>query len=311
MAPSTKAWLQIHFCVVLWGFTAILGKVITLPALALVWWRMVLVMASLLVIKQFWIGLRDIPPRLQAIFAGTGIVVALHWLTFYESIKLSNASVAATCMALSPVFLSFIEPLLSEQRFDARKFLSGLAVIPGVAFVVGGTPFGMRAGILVGTVSAALVAVFSSLNKRFAGSADALSVTGIEMTAGALLLTLLGPLLQHEQDFFALPNMADGLLLVVLALGCTLLPFALSLVALRKLSTFTVVLAINMEPVYAVLLAIVLLGEQRELDPAFYLGVAIIIVVVFSYPLLAAVRSNTAPLSDAAEAGPRGPDTNG
>lgn len=293
MSPSTRAWLQIHFCVVLWGFTAILGKLITMRALPLVWWRMVLVIGALLLVGRFWSGLRTITPRLIVIYAGIGVVVALHWLTFYASIKLSNASVAATCMALTPVFIAFAEPVLARRRFDARELIFGLAVIPGVALVVGGTPAGMRLGIAIGALSAFFVAIFSSLNKRFIGQSDALSVTGVEMGAGAIFLTLLAPLLLGGESLFALPARSDAIYLIVLAFGCTLLPFALSLVALRQLTAFTTALAINMEPVYAILLAIVLLGEQRELDPAFYAGVAIIVIVVVSHPLIMRKRSPT------------------
>src|SRR5688572_26098681 len=142
MTVASKAWLQIHFCVVLWSFTAILGKLITLPALAIVWWRMVLVCVAMLLIAHFWRGLRSLSPRLIAIYAGIGLVVALHWLTFYGSIKLSNASVAATCMALTPVFISFVEPLLVKKRFEWRELLLGLAVLPGIVLVVGATPDG-------------------------------------------------------------------------------------------------------------------------------------------------------------------------
>lgn len=289
MSAATRAWLQIHFCVVLWGFTAVLGKLITLGALPLVWWRMVLVAAALLIVPSFWKGLRRIPARLAWIYAGIGVVVALHWLTFYGSIKLSNASVAATCMALTPVFIAFVEPVLANRKFDARELIFGLAVIPGVALVVGGTPSGMRLGVAIGALSSFFVSIFGSLNKRFIGTSDALSVTGLEMGAGAALITLfglfIGPQLMPNDPVFLWPSQRDAWLLVALAMGCTLLPFALSLVALRHLSAFTTVLAINMEPVYAIVLAVLLLGEQRELDPAFYAGVAIILVVVFSHPL--------------------------
>lgn len=295
MTPHSRAFLQIHFCVVLWGFTAILGKLITLPAATLVWWRMVLVTGALLLIRRFWVGVRQLPPRLILIYAGTGVVVALHWVTFYESVKLANASVAATCMGLTPVFVAFVEPWIARRRFDARELIFGLAVIPGVMLVVGGTPTGMRAGIAVGVVSSFLVAVFGSLNKRFIGDSDALSVTGIEMGAGAIVMTLLVPLVTSQGQWFVLPSQSDALYLVFLALGCTLLPFALSLVALRQLSAFSTALAINMEPVYAIVLAILLLGEQRQLDPAFYLGVAIIVGVVFSHPLF--VRRKPPPVA--------------
>lgn len=316
MSPHTRAWLQIHFCVILWGFTAILGKLITLPALPLVWWRMVLVVGALLLVARFWSGLRTIAPRLVVAYAGIGVVVALHWLTFYGSVKLSNASVAATCMALTPVFISFVEPVVAQRRFDARELILGLAVIPGVALVVGGTPAGMRLGIAIGALSAFFVAIFSSLNKRFIGQSDALSVTGVEMGAGAIFLTLLAPLLLDGGSLFVLPERSDAIYLIALAFGCTLLPFALSLAALRQLTTFTTALAINMEPVYAILLAIVLLGEQHELDPAFYGGVAIIVAVVFSHPLLMRKRSPALPaepvLTDGVAAvGQPGRDTNG
>lgn len=314
MSAQTRAWLQIHFCVVLWGFTAILGKLISLAALPLVWWRMVLVSAALLLVGKFWSGLRGLSSRLIWIYAGIGAVVALHWLTFYGSIKLSNASVAATCMALAPVFIAFVEPLLARRRFDPRELLFGLAVIPGVMLVVGGTPGGMRLGIAVGAVSAFFVAIFGSLNKRFIGQSAALTVTGIEMAAGAAFLTVLAPFLGGE-SLFVLPAHQDAVYMLVLAFGCTLLPFALSLVALRQLTAFTTALAVNMEPVYAIVLAILLLGEQRELEPSFYLGVAIIVLVVVSHPLIMrrrpAVPAEAVLTDGVAGAGQPGRDTNG
>ena len=195
MSPSRRAWLQIHFCVVLWGFTAILGKVITLSALPLVWWRMTLVAVALMFVGRFWKGLARLSPRLISIYAGIGTIVAMHWLTFYGSIKLSNASVAATCMALAPMFIALVEPIVVGKRFEVRDLFFGLAVIPGVALVVGGTPTGMRTGILVGVLSAFFVAVFAALNKRFVEGGAALSITGLEMGAGAAFLTIAAPLL--------------------------------------------------------------------------------------------------------------------
>jgi drug/metabolite transporter (DMT)-like permease len=150
MSPISRASWQIHFCVVLWGFTAIFGKLISLGTLSLVWWRMMLVAGSLALVPRFWRGVSKLPARLIAIYAGIGMVVALHWLAFYESIRLANASVAATCLALTPVFLAFIEPFLVGRRFDPREVLFGLAAIPGVILVVGGTPTEMRLGIAVG-----------------------------------------------------------------------------------------------------------------------------------------------------------------
>lgn len=292
MSSSRRALFQIHFCVVLWGFTAILGKAITLPALPLVWWRMVMVTAALMVVPKFWSGLAKVSGRAAATYLGIGIVVAAHWLTFYASIKLSNASVAATCMAFASFFVAFFEPFLARRAFDYREMFFGLAVIPGVALVVGGTPAQMRTGLVLGIVSAFLAAVFGMLNKRFIDRGAALTVTGLEMASGAVCLALISPLLP-QGSVFVVPGRHDAILLVILALGCTLTPFVLSLVALRHLSAFTTALAINMEPVYSIVLAMAIFGEQKQLDFGFYGGVAIVLVVVFSHPLLQRMETNS------------------
>lgn len=286
MQPAAKARFQIHFCVLLWGFTAILGKQITLQALSLVWWRTLLVTSALLLVPKVWRGLKAMPARLRWAYAGIGMIVSLHWLTFYAAIKLSNASVGATCIALGPVFLAFIEPWIARRRFDPRELLIGIVVIPGVALVVGGVPVGMRLGIAVGALSALLVAIFGSLNKRLVEHGDPLTVTCIELGSGTLFLTLLAPFLPHSGPAFMLPDMHDATLLLLLSFGCTLLPFALALVALRHMSAFETQMVTNLEPVYAIVLAIVLLGEQRQLDTWFYLGVAVILTAVFAHPFL-------------------------
>ena len=307
MSPVSRATWQIHFCVVLWGFTAIFGKLISLGTMSLVWWRMLLVAGVLELVPRFWRGLSKLPPRLIAIYAGIGMLVALHWLAFYGSIRLANASVAATCLALTPVFLAFIEPFMVGRRFDPREVLFGLAAIPGVILVVGGTPTTMRLGIAVGVLGSLLVAIFASLNKRFIGTSDTLTVTGLEMSAGLLLVSIGAPLLSSDA-VFVLPSTRDAIFLALLAGGCTLLPFALSLAALRHVSAFSATIALNMEPVYAIILAIVLLGEQRELSPSFYLGVAIGLAAVFLHPWFVKRGSK---LNVAATAGPRDPDTTG
>jgi drug/metabolite transporter (DMT)-like permease len=296
MTQPRKAFLQIHFCVLLWGFTAILGKMISLPALPLVWWRLLLVVAALALVPRVWRGLRAMSRRLILAYAGIGALVALHWLTFYGAIKLSNASVGATCMALGTVFVALIEPWVARTRFSKRELALGVLVVPGVVLMVGGVPHGMRLGIVVGAFSAFLVAIFGSLNKRFVEHGDPLTVTALELGAGAIVLTLLAPLMPmipvlassgaFAGDLLVLPTTRDILLLLALSLACTLLPFTLSLVTLRHMSAFAQQLAINLEPVYAILLAIVLLGEQRELTPQFYLGVVIILAAVFVHPLL-------------------------
>jgi drug/metabolite transporter (DMT)-like permease len=267
MTPVRKALLQIHFCVVLWGFTAILGKLISLRALPLVWWRMLIVVAAIAVWPPVWRSLRAAERRTLALFAGIGVVVALHWLTFYGAIKLSNASVAATCMAFGPMFMAVIEPWIARRSFDPRELLIGIVALPGVALVVGGTPAGMRVGF----------------NKRYVERADPLLMTWVELAAGTAFLTAVAALWPGTEAAFVWPDGRDLALLATLSIACTLLPFTLSLRALRHTSAFTAQLAVSLEPVYAVLLAIVLLGEQRELSGSFYVGVIVILGAVFAH----------------------------
>ena len=291
---TTRALWQIHLCVLLWGFTAILGKLITLPALPLVWWRMLIVVAALALLPRVWRGVRAMPLRARWAYAGIGALVALHWLTFYGAIKLSNASVAATCIAFATPMTALGEPLLTRQRFQPRDLLLGLASLPGIWLVVGGVPAGMHAGIVAGVVSALFVALFGTLNKRMVDGGDALTVTALELSAGTLTLTLLAPLMPMLVPAFAgpllVPTGIDAFWLVLLALACTLFPFALCLVALRHLSAFTAQLSVNLEPIYAIVLAAILFGEQQELGGKFYAGVAIILGVVFAQGLLAGKR---------------------
>src|SRR5215831_8309406 len=213
--PDLTPLIQIHLCVVLWGFTAILGKAITLRALPLVWWRMTLVTAALLLLPTFWKGLTKLSPRLIGIYLGIGVIVAVHWISFYATIKLSNASVAATCMALAPVFVAFIEPVLVGRHFDIRELFFGIAVVPGVILVVGGIPARMRIGLAVGILSALLAAIFGTLNKRYIRYVGALTVTGLEMASGVVCLTLLALVLPASDPIIVRPNAHDSVLLFV------------------------------------------------------------------------------------------------
>ncbi len=283
MSPHRRALFELHICVVLWGFTAILGKLITLTAMQLVWWRMLLVTLALACFPRVWRAIATIPMRLIGIYAGIGFVVALHWLAFYGSVKLANASVAATTMALAPVVTALIEPWITGSRFERHNLLLGILVIPGVALVVGGIPGAMHLGFWVGVLSAALAAVYNALNKRYLGHHDAMAVTWVELGAGFLLVAAIGPFVAPHGASVIVPSVQDGAWLLVLAILCTLIPFAVSLATLRHLSAFTAQLAINLEPVYAIGIAVLFLGEARDLDGLFFLGVGVVLAAVFGH----------------------------
>ncbi len=290
MSPTKKAHWQLHFCVLLWGFTPLLGALIHLPAPQLVWWRMGLVTLLLLALPGVARGIWVLPRRLLLIYAGIGIIVALHWLAFYGAIKLANASIAATCLGAATAFTAIIEPIVTGRKFVARDLWLGFAVIPGVALVAGGLNSGQILGFIVGVMAAFGATLFTSFNKRFIDGADPKVVTALELGAGALFMTIALPFLPHEGAVYLVPAARDGWLLAVFVVVCTALPFTLSLVSLKHLSAFAAQMAVNLEPVYAVTLAALLLGERKQLTTQFYLGVAILFAAVFLPPLVARLR---------------------
>jgi len=191
--------------------------------------------------------------------------------------------VAATTMALAPAVTALIEPAITGARFERHNLLLGILVIPGVALVVGGIPGSMHLGFWVGVISAALAALFNALNKRFLGHHDAMAVTWLELGAGFVVLAAIAAFTAPDGAGVVVPSVRDGAWLLVLAILCTLIPFAVSLATLRHLSAFTAQLAINLEPLYAIVLAVAFLGEARELDGMFFLGVAIVLAAVFGH----------------------------
>jgi len=275
-----NAHLQMHFCVLLWGFTAILGKLISLPAVVLVFWRVLIVSLCLLVWPAVWRRLRAVSRRDLALSVAAGVLLMLHWLTFYGAIKLANASVAVTSLALAPVFLAIAEPYLLRQPFVRRDVLLALVAVPGVLLVVGGIPANMHEGFALGTLSALFVSVFSVFNKRLTMRVPALALTAMEMATAAVVLGVLIPLWPLVGVAFVLPGAMDLAWLLVLCFACTLLPFVLSIVALRRISAFSAQLAVNLEPVYTVAIASLVLGESRQLLWPFYVGVGLLLASV-------------------------------
>jgi drug/metabolite transporter (DMT)-like permease len=188
-------------------------------------------------------------------------------------------------MAAGPVVTALLAPWLTGGYVIRRDVVFGALVIPGIALVMGGIPSSMYAGFWVGILSAALSSLFVVLNKRHLGHHDALAVTWIEMTSGFLLIAILVPL-ASDDGLTTVPRARDAWLLAALALLCTLVPFTLSLATLRHLSAFTAQLAVNLEPIYSIAIAVAFLGEARDLTAPFFLGVATVMGLVFGHAYL-------------------------
>ncbi len=276
-----------HLAVLLFGFTAILGDLISLSALMLVWWRVLITTISLFFLIRFGRKLKTIPRKRIFHYMGIGVLVALHWICFFGSIKYANASVALVCFATTSFFTSFLEPILIKRPFRWYEMSLAIIVIPGMLLIVKNLDTSMMAGVWVGLAAALLASIFAILNKKFVNDADTISITFLELGSGWLFLSLLLPfwLLTNENASF-LPTVSDIGYLLILALLCTTFAYVISLNALKHLSAFAANLTLNLEPVYGIILAVVILKENKELDTGFYVGSSMILLSVLCYPLI-------------------------
>lgn len=287
MTVTRRAFLELHFAVLLYGFTAILGDLISLPATVLVWWRVWMTSISLFFLIRFGQTLKVIPRSLILQYMGIGVIVAVHWITFFGSIKYANASIALVCLATGSFFTSILEPLMTQTKFKWYEIFLGALVIPGMALIVQSLEVRMLTGVWLGLLSSILAVLFSILNKQRIDKADPYSITFLEMTSAGLFISLIFPFyFYHNESLSFFPNGMDWFYLLFLALACTTLAYVLNLRALKQVSAFAANLTINMEPVYGIILAAILLQENKELAPDFYIGVVIIMAAVFGYPFL-------------------------
>ena len=275
-----KAFIQLHVAVFLAGFTAILGKLITLHEGMLVWYRMLITAVTLMALLYFKKELQRL--SLKNIFKifSVGAIVALHWLTFYGSIKYSNVSVSLTCLSAIGFFTAFLDPLIMRRRIDITEVFLGMLAIAGIYLIFDFYPQ-YKLGILFGIISAMLASLFPILNKNLLKEFSPKTVTLYEMCGGVIALTFIMPLyLKMFPAEYYFPTISDWLWLLVLSWLCTVFAFILSLNALKKVSPFTANLAYNLEPVYGIILAFIIFKENKYLSAGFYYGLGLILLAV-------------------------------
>ena len=275
-----KAFLQLHIAVLLAGFTGVLGRLITLNEGLLVWYRLLFSSVTLWILFYFTGKLRKISFKEFLKIFGVGLIAALHWVTFYGSIKYANVSVALVCFSAIGFFTAVFEPLVFRTRIDIWELLLGLMVIGGIYIIFHFDPQ-YKIGIAVGIISALLGSLFPIFNRVLLKTHSTETITVYELSGGLLALSIMLPFYLH---FFPadhlIPTVPDFLWLLVLSWLCTVLAFQLSMNALKKISAFTVNLSYNLEPVYGILLAFVIYEENKDLGSSFYLGLSIIILAV-------------------------------
>ncbi|MEM6524627.1 MAG: DMT family transporter [Bacteroidota bacterium] len=284
----TRDYLQLHFIVFLWGFTAILGLLISIPSVEIVFWRTLLASAglgALLLLRKrdFKIGLVE-----GLKIGGTGVLISLHWILFFASARVSTASVCLAGMATCSLWTSLLEPLISRRSIKFFEVMLGLIVILGL-YVIFRFEFDHALGLAMAVVSAVLSALFSVINAQFTHRHNPYMITFYEMMGAFLGTVLFFPI---YTKFFSnvslrlLPEGLDWLYILILALVCTVYAYSISVELMKRMSAFVVNLAVNLEPVYGIILALIIFGDKEQMQPGFYLGTGIILLSVLSYPIL-------------------------
>ncbi len=295
-----KAFLQLHIAVFLAGFTGILGRLITLNEGMIVWYRLLLTSATMWILFGLMKKLQKIPFIDILKIAGVGFIAAMHWVTFYGSIKYSNVSVALVCFSAISFFTALFEPLILRKKMNWAELLLGIITLSGI-YIIFHFDTQYKTGIIVGIISAILASLFPIFNREFLKRTNVETMLTWQQTGGLLTLSVLLPfyLQKFPTDNF-IPSMENLGWLLVLSWFCSVIAFQFSSNALKRLSAFTVNLTYNLEPVYGIILAFIVYKENQFLSKWFFVGFAIIAValIIHLYLLLKVERKLTEHAAD-------------
>lgn len=272
--------LVMHFIVIILGLTGILGKLIEASSTILVWYRMLIAFIGLAIFLIFKKQLFNFPKKYVWKLLGIGVVVAAHWLFFFESIKVSNVSVAVVCLATSSLFSALIEPFVFKRKTSVYEVFFGIIVIAALAFALQ-ADVSYFLGYVYGVIAAFLATLFTIFNAMYVDKVEASKITLLEMAGGWLAMSLyIGLFTNHTLIDFKVSEL-DTIYLLALGVVCTAFAFVVSVEVMKTLSPYSVIMAINLEPIYSVVLALLLFGESEEMTSSFYVGGSVIILTVF------------------------------
>ena len=289
MKAHFRDYLLLHFIVFIWGFTAILGKLIQIPALELVLYRTLFAfvpLGILMVVKKrnFVIGGKEVAKIL-----GTGVLIGLHWIFFFASVKVSTVSVCLAGMATATLWTSILEPVMGKRKIRLFEVFLGVIIIFGL-YVIFRFEFDHIVGLIFALFSALLAALFFVINSKFAVKHDHYMVTFYEMVGAflgaAVFLPVYAYWLADDYTINLAASHMDFAYLLILALVCTVYPLAVSVELMKRLTVFSINLTINLEPVYGIILGVIIFGEKEKMSGGFYLGTLIILLAVIIHPFI-------------------------
>lgn len=281
MFEKLKFYILLHVIIFMWGFTGILGKLILLDSLLIVWWRVLIAFVGLFIAMKIMKKKTSLPSKKRLFqIMGVGVLVAMHWLTFYKSIQLSTASLGILCLSTVTLHVTWLEPIVMKRKFSLLEFGLGLIVIYGIYFVSGDFKAKDYEALAYGLSSAVFAALFSVFNAKLVQDTSAYQITLYEMITAfvfmSFVLLFVGKL---DAQVFVM-TWSDFAWLLFLGLACTSFAFLTTVEVVKHLGAFTVSLSINLEPVYTIILAIFILQENEILGSQFYIGSVLIIAVV-------------------------------
>lgn len=272
-------YFSLHAVVFMWGFTGILGRLISISPTTIVWYRMSIALIGLLVFmvltkRSFQTSFKQ---RLK--YLATGVITAAHWVFFFASLKVSNVSITLTTIASTSLFVAFIEPFFFKRKIIWYEVLLGFGTLAGLAIIFQAeTEYTL--GIIYALIAALLAALFGTLNGVFVKLDRPTLITAHEMLGGVLGISIYY-LFTDGFQHFAMPTTIDWLWLLILGLLCTSLAFVVSIEVMKELSPFTVSMSINMEPIYAIIFALLIFKEDEFMSPLFYLGAVVVLGMIF------------------------------
>jgi len=279
LSDNTKSYLHLHLIVFIWGFTAILGALITLDALPLVWFRMLFAVGFIAIYIFFKKLPLKIPPKAVIQFLFAGLIIALHWFTFFKAIKVSNVSITLACLSTGAFFTSLLEPILYGKKVVWYEVFFGVLVVIGL-YIIFNVEVNFWNGIILALTSAFLSALFAVINSKFVKTYDATIISFYELSGGVIFfsfLLLFGN--SFTPDFFRLSS-NDLMYLFILSSVCTAYAFIASTAVMKFLSPYTVMLTINLEPIYGIILAVLIFKDKEQMSFDFYLGAMLILLTV-------------------------------
>lgn len=272
-----QAFLQLHLAILLASCSGIFGNLISLDPVLITGYRMLLASVMLLLLLVIKYG-RIIVDKSNRHILWLGVLLAFHWVFFYGSIKYANVSVGVVCFCLSGFFTALISPLVNRKRISWVELLLSSLTLAGILLIFH-FDASFRTGIVLGIISSLLFALYATLNERVNQSGQVIKTTVLQMIGGTLAMGLLLPFYRAGKSSLSLlPTSEDFVFLFLLALGCTVCMCLLLNRAQKVISAFTVSLSFNLEPVYSILLAVLLFDEDKMLGTAFYMGLALIVL---------------------------------